>query len=68
MPFVAAWIDLEITGLSELIQTQKDKYHDISHVGNLKKNDTKELFYKTGTEKKFMVIKGGRGAKLGVWV
>ena len=25
MPFVAAWIDLEIIGLSELIQTQKDK-------------------------------------------
>ena len=25
MPFVAAWIALEITGLSELIQTQRDK-------------------------------------------
>ena len=26
MPFVATWMDLEITILSEVIQTEKDKY------------------------------------------
>ena len=26
MPFVATWIDLEIIILSEVIQTEKDKY------------------------------------------
>ena len=29
MPFVATWIDLEIFILSEVSQTQKDKYHMI---------------------------------------
>ena len=27
MPFVATWMDLEIVILSEVSQTQKDKYH-----------------------------------------
>ena len=30
MPFVATWVDLEIVILSEVSQTQKDKYHMIS--------------------------------------
>ena len=30
MPFTAAWMDLEITILSEMSQTEKDKYHMIS--------------------------------------
>ena len=30
MPFVATWMDLEIIRLSEVSQTQKDKYHMIS--------------------------------------
>ena len=30
MPFAAAWMDLEITILSEVSQTEKDKYHMIS--------------------------------------
>jgi len=29
MPFVATWINLEITTLSEVNQTKKDKYHMI---------------------------------------
>ena len=33
--------------ISEVRETEKDKYHMISHVWNLKKNDTKELNYKT---------------------
>ena len=35
-------MDLEIIILSEVSQTEKDKYHVIS-----KKNDTNELIYKT---------------------
>ena len=30
MPFVATWMDLEIIILSEVSQTEKDKYHTIS--------------------------------------
>ena len=30
MPFVATWMDLEIITLSEVSQTEKDKYHMIS--------------------------------------
>ena len=29
MPFVATWMDLEIVIMSEVSQTQKDKYHMI---------------------------------------
>ena len=30
MPFTATWMDLEIVILSEVSQTQKDKYHILS--------------------------------------
>ena len=30
MPFAATWMDLEIVILSEVSQTEKDKYHDIT--------------------------------------
>ena len=30
MPFVATWMDLEIVILSEVSQTEKDKYHMVS--------------------------------------
>ena len=39
-------MDLEIIILSEVSQTEKDKYHDITYMWNLK-NDTNELIYKT---------------------
>ena len=32
MPFAATWIDLDIIILSELSQTQKNKYHMISFI------------------------------------
>ena len=37
MPFAATWMDLEMIILSEVSQTEKDKYHMISHMWNLKK-------------------------------
>ena len=50
MSFAATWMDLEITILSELSQTEKDKYHMVSLMWNLIKNDTNELIYKTETD------------------
>ena len=32
MPFVATWMDLEIVIVSEVSQTEKDKYHMILHI------------------------------------
>ena len=37
MPFAATWMDLECIILSEDSQTEKDKYHDITCMWNLKK-------------------------------
>ena len=47
MPFAATWMDLEIIILSEVSQTEKEKYHSISlRCGILKKkNDTNEVIY-----------------------
>ena len=50
MPLAATSIDLESIILSEVCQTEKDKYHMISLIcGIFKKNDTNELTYKTET-------------------
>ena len=37
MLFVETWLDLEIVKLSEISQTEKDKYNDINYMWNLKK-------------------------------
>ena len=37
MPFVATWMDLEMLILSEISQTEKDKYHDTPYMWTLKK-------------------------------
>ena len=37
MSFTAIWMDLEIVILSEVSQTQKVKYHTISHVCGIEK-------------------------------
>ena len=50
MPFAATWMDLEIVILSEISQTQKDKYHMISLICGILKNGTNELIYKTEIE------------------
>ena len=36
MPFAATWMELEIFMLSEVSQKEKNKYHMISHIWNLK--------------------------------
>ena len=36
MPFSATYMQLEITLLSEVSQKEKDKYHDITYMWNLK--------------------------------
>ena len=45
MPFAATWMHLEIIILSEVSQTEKDKYLMISHLKG-KKKDTNEFISK----------------------
>ena len=49
MPFAATWMDLEMITLSEVSQTEKDKYHMTSLICGIL-NDTNELIYKTETD------------------
>ena len=39
MPFVAIWMNLETVILSEVNQKEKEKYHDIPFMWNLKRNE-----------------------------
>ena len=48
MPFAATWMDLEIIILSEVNQTEKNKYH-ITYMWNLN-YDTNDLIYKRETD------------------
>ena len=47
MPLAATWTDLEIIIRSEVSQKEKDKYHDITYMWNLKKKKDTKLIYKT---------------------
>ena len=49
MSFAATWVDLEIVILSEVSQTEKDKYM-ISLICGIFKKATDELIYKTEIE------------------
>ena len=46
-PFAATWMDLESVILSEVSQTEKEKYHDIPYMWNPKRSDANKLTYKT---------------------
>ena len=35
LPFVMTWMDLENIMLSEISQSEKDKYYDFTHMWNL---------------------------------
>ena len=50
MPFAVTWMDLELVILSEVSQTEKDKYHMISLICGIQKNGTNEPIYKTEIE------------------
>ena len=51
MPFAATWMQLEIIILSEVSQTEKDKYHMMALIcGIYIKYDTNEPMYETETE------------------
>ena len=49
MPFAATWMQREIISVSEVSQIEKDKYHMISHMWNLKFG-TNEPIYETETD------------------
>ena len=66
MPFAETWMDLEIIILSEVSQTEKDKY-DIAYMWNLKKQKRymqMNLFTRQkqthDLENELMVTRGGR--------
>ena len=47
MPSAATCMDREMIMLSEISQTEKDKYHMIPLICGILKNGTNELIYKT---------------------
>ena len=65
--FAATWMDLEMIILSEVSQTEKDKYHMINLICGILKNDTNELLQNrnslTDIENKPMVAKGERSGE-----
>ena len=74
MPFAATWMEVENIILCEVSLTEKDKYHMISLIRGILKNDTNELYLEnrdtfTDIEDKLMVTKGERGRRdtLTVW-
>ena len=50
MPFATTQMDLEIVILSEVSQTEKDKYHMMLLICGIENNGTNELIYKTETD------------------
>ena len=50
MTFVAPWMDFDVIILSEVSQTEKDKYHMIKLIRRIEKNDTNELIYKIDSQ------------------
>ena len=48
LPFATTWMNLEGIMLTEISQTEKDKYYVLSHIWNLKKKKKNE-YKKTDT-------------------
>ena len=61
MPFAATWMDLESVIMSEISQTEKEKYHMITHIWNLKRNSMNELTKQKQTHRLREQINGSRG-------
>ena len=75
MLFAVTWMDLEIVILSEVSQTEKDKYHMISLIcGIFRKLYKWELVYKTESQiqKTNLCLPGGKAGwekdKLGIGI
>ena len=65
MPFAVTWVYLEIILLSEISQTEKDKYHMISLICGIYKKWCRWTYSRsrnrsTDTDNKLMVNKGER--------
>ena len=58
LPSVTTWINLEDIMLNEINQTEKDKYHIISRMWNLKSRTNKTNRF-LGTENQLMIARGG---------
>ena len=59
LPFVTTWIELEGIRLSEISQTEKDKYHRIVPIrGILKKKKRKANKINTTPENRLVITKG----------
>ena len=73
MLFAAICMGLEIIILSEVSQKKKDKYHMISFMHVIFKNDKNEIIYKTETDSQTQKTnlclpkRKGMGEKSGVW-
>ena len=68
-PFATTWMVLEVIMLSEISDTEKDKYCVFTYMCNLK-NKTNERIYQnrnelTDTENKLVVTRGERGGRTG---
>ena len=59
MPFAATGMDLETVILTEVSQTEKDKYHMISLICGILKNVINEIIYKTDIKSKPVINSGG---------
>ena len=45
------WMNLEPIIQSEVSQKEKDKYHILTHIYKIQKNDTEEFIYRAAMEK-----------------
>ena len=59
MPCAATWVDLETLILSELSQKEKDKYHMVSLICGIFKNDTNECISKTEIDSQVQITNCG---------
>ena len=68
MPLAATWMDLQIVILSEVSQTEKDKYHMILLICGILKKGKNELIYETEIElqmqKTNLWLQGVRGGRI----
>ena len=58
MPFATTWMDLEITTVSKASHKEKDKYHMISLMWNLK-YDTNQHIHETDSQRTDLWFQGG---------